>query len=207
MGSYFPPVAMSRPTRPRRESVTEAADRLGWGRGVGTLTGKNVRKPGPSQDGLNAWAKKHIPGLALDSLPSASLPSSETARFGFATDDNLTSIDGSSSGGVARNQGGTSGTATPMQGGLGIENAAAAIEGWVRRLAIKTPGTPTGRRAPDADLIELLDGAGSDDGRGGGGFELAAAAGGLTSVYSGGEGSVRGRQAGLGLGLKGAKGD
>ncbi|KAH8586827.1 hypothetical protein B0O99DRAFT_643304 [Bisporella sp. PMI_857] len=168
VGSYFPSTAATtstRPTRPRRESVTEAADRLGWMRGpggVGTLTGKNVRKPGPSQDGLNAWARKHIPGLAIDSLPSASLPSSETAHFGF--DGELSSI----SEGPLRNQGGTA-TPSGLNQGLGIENAAAAIEGWVRRLAIKAPGTPSGRRTAEPDLIELLDGAGSDDGRG---FEL-----------------------------------
>ncbi|KAG9243411.1 hypothetical protein BJ878DRAFT_510905 [Calycina marina] len=162
-GSYFPPPAI-RPGRPRRESVSEAADRLGWMRGpggVGTLTGKNVRKPGPSQDGLNAWAKKHVPGLAIDFLPSASLVGGETARFGFdGSEEPMRAL--------TPGPGGTSGIVTPSGAGLGIENAvaaAAAIEGWVRRLAIK-PGTPrmTGR-AQESDSIELLDGAGSDDGR------------------------------------------
>jgi len=49
-----------------------------------------------------------------------------------------------------------------------LENAAAAIEGWVRRLAVGS-GTPkiSGRNAAEVtDLIELLDGTGSDDGRG-----------------------------------------
>jgi hypothetical protein len=72
-----------------------------------------------------------------------------------------------------------SGTATPNGGqgiGVGLENAAAAIEGWVRRLAIKAvaPGTPKlgmgmgAKAAPEpgaGDLIELLNGTGSDDGR------------------------------------------
>ena len=181
VGSYFPPPAVSRPTgRARRESVSEAADRLGWMRGpggVGTLSGKNVRKPGPSQDGLNAWAKKHIPGLAIDSLPSASLVGGESAHFGFDGEEGPMRT--SSLGGVT----GESGIVTPsgVGTGLGIENAvaaAAAIEGWVRRLAVKGPGTPRmmGRGGQGGeDLIELLDGAGSDDGRIGGSFELSPA--------------------------------
>lgn len=166
-GSYFPPPLTSS-TRPRRESVSEAADRLGWMRGpggVGTM-GKNVRKPGPAQDGLNSWAKKHIPGLAIDSLPSTAILGGESAHFGF--NEELGSI---AEGSFARGNG----TITPTAGsnsGLGLENAAAAIEGWVRRLAVKGPGTPKlggSRGVEAADLIELLDGAGSDDGRG---FEL-----------------------------------
>lgn len=161
-GSYFPPATSS--TRSRRESVGEAADRLGWMRGpggVGTL-GKNVRKPGPGQDGLNAWAKKHLPGLTIDSLPSTAIIGGDSAHFGFG--DELASI----AEGPARTTG--SGAVTPIGPGqgLGIESAAAAIEGWVRRLAIKVPGTPKlgGSRMEASDLIELLDGAGSDDGRG-----------------------------------------
>ena len=166
-GSYFPST-MKSSSRPRRESVSEAADRLGWMRGpggVGTM-GKNVRKPGPAQDGLNSWAKKHIPGLAIDSLPSTAILGGESAHFGF--NEELGSIaEGSFAGG--------NGTITPTaanSSGLGLENAAAAIEGWVRKLAIKGPGTPKiggGRGVEVTDLIELLDGAGSDDGRG---FEL-----------------------------------
>jgi hypothetical protein len=131
--------------------------------------GKNVRKPGPGQDGLNSWAKKHIPGFAIDSLPSTSILGGESAHFGF--DEELGSI---AEGGFTGGASGT-GALTPSAGsnnGLGLENAAAAIEGWVRRLAIKTPGTPKigGSRNPEpTDLIELLDGAGSDDGRS---FEL-----------------------------------
>lgn len=200
--SYFPPTISS--TRPRRQSVGEAADRLGWMRGpggVGTF-GKNVRKPGPGQDGLNAWAKKHIPGLAIDSLPSTSLVGGEAAHFGF--NDELSSIIE----GPARSTG--SGTATPsgMGQGLGIENAAAAIEGWVRRLAIKGPGTPKlGGRVENADLIELLDGTGSDDGRG---FELspgslrAPIAGLAGSGREDLEGVIRGRAS---AGAKGRKSD
>lgn len=164
IGSYFPPVTPS--TRPRRESVSEAAGRLGWFSGpggVGTFE-KNVRKPGPAQDGLNSWARRHIPGLAIDSLPSSSILGAETAHFGFS--DELGSI---AEGPVSGR--GVSGTSTPKGGqGLGLENAASVLEGWVRKLATKVPGTPKmGGRADHPDLIELLDGAASDDGRA---FEL-----------------------------------
>ena len=200
IGSYFPPPKSS--TRPRRESVGEAADRLGWMRGpggVGTF-GKNVRRPGPGNDGLNTWARKHIPGLTMDSLPSRSILGGETAHFGFS--DDLASI----AEGSYNNP--DSGSATPSAGqGLGLENAAAAIEGWVRRMATVTPGTPKGggRIEPQPDLIELLDGTGSDDGRG---FELSP--GRLrsdTPVGTGREdldGLIRGRAT---AGTKGGKSD
>ncbi|KAG4415366.1 hypothetical protein IFR04_011515 [Cadophora malorum] len=200
IGSYFPPLKSS--TRPRRESVGEAADRLGWMRGpggVGTF-GKNVRRPGPGNDGLNTWARKHIPGLTMDSLPSRSILGGETAHFGFS--DDLGSI----AEGSYNNP--DSGSATPSAGqGLGLENAAAAIEGWVRRMATVTPGTPKGggRIEPQPDLIELLDGTGSDDGRG---FELSP--GRLrsdTPVGTGREdldGLIRGRAT---AGTKGGKSD
>ena len=205
-GSYFPP--QSSGTRSRRESVGEAAERLGWMRGpggVGTL-GKNVRKPGPSNDGLNTWAKKHIPGLAIDSLPSTSILGGESAHFGFG--DELTSIDeGQGPVNGLRSNGMRSGTVTPIGSGqgIGLENAAAAIEGWVRRLAIK-PGTPKlGGKShiENADLIELLDGAGSDDGRG---FELNP--GSLRSATPGVGGSGREDLDGLirGKATAGAKG-
>ena len=199
IGSYFPPHPSS--TRPRHGSVGHAADRLGWMRGPGGVGnfGTNVRKPGPAQDGLNSWARKHVPGLAIDSLPSTSMLGAETAHFGF-TDEMASIAEGPFSGGK------TSGTATPTGQGMGLENAAAAIEGWVRRLAVKAPGTPKGGgRIEGPDLIELLDGAGSDDGRG---FELNPAnARSSTPVGTGRvdlDGLIRGRQS---AGTKGGKSD
>jgi len=176
--------------------------------GVGTFD-KNVRRPGPAQDGLNSWAAKHIPSLAIGDLPSSSAYGSETASFGFR--DDLAAIDEGSfrsvptSGNIPSN---TSGQ------GLGLEHAAAAIEGWVRRLGSRTPGTPKlgpGRRATSTevgDLIELLDGTGSDDGRG---FEpspgalrsapIPSSATGGTSREDPGGSSMRGR-----LGMSGGPG-
>lgn len=197
-GSYFPPSTPK--TRPRGESVGEVAERLGWMRGpggVGTFS-KNVRRPGPAQDGLNSWAKKHIPGLAIDSLPSVSLVGGDSARFSI-TDE----VGGIEDGPMRPAR---SGTATPSGAGqgLGLENAAAAIEGWVRRLATIKPGTPrVGGAVEGADLIELLDGTGSDDGRG---FELSP--GMLRVPGSSGredlDGLARGRAT---AGSKGGKGD
>jgi hypothetical protein len=201
-GGYAPPSAPA--TRTRGQSVGEVAERMGWMRGpggVGTLS-KNVRKPGPAQDGLNSWAKKHIPGLAIDSLPSVSLVGGESAHFGF--NDEMVGVEEGPMRALR------SGTATPSGAGqgLGLENAAAAIEGWVRRLAAIRPGTPRlGGSAESSDLIELLDGAGSDDGRG---FELnpgtlrVPTPGLSTSGREDLDGLIRGRAT---SGAKGGKGD
>jgi hypothetical protein len=200
IGSYFPPVQPG--TRTRRESVSEAAGRLGWFSGpggVGTFE-KNVRKPGPAQDGLNSWARKHMPGLAIDSLPSTSILGAETAHFGFT--DELASIAEGPVNGRA-----VSGTSTPKGGqGLGLENAASVLEGWVRKLATKVPGTPKiGGRADHPDLIELLDGAGSDDGRA---FDLNPGVGRSSAPAGTGredlDGMIRGRAT---AGAKGGKND
>ncbi|EKD19775.1 uncharacterized protein L3040_001880 [Drepanopeziza brunnea f. sp. 'multigermtubi'] len=171
IGSYFPPLVPNSSTRPRRESVGEAADRLGWMRGpggVGTF-GKNVRRPGPGNDGLNSWARKHIPGLSIEDMPSSFVPGDSVAHFGFK--DELASIAESSRNNPGSSSSGLVGTSGSGQN-LGLETAAAAIEGWVRRMASATPGTPMGgpRSTPEPDLIELLDGTGSDDGRG---FEIS----------------------------------
>ncbi|KFY33991.1 hypothetical protein V494_07172 [Pseudogymnoascus sp. VKM F-4513 (FW-928)] len=129
--------------RPRRESTSEAAARGGWFRGpggVGTF-GPDVKRPGPAQDGLNRWVNRHVPGLTIDDVATGS-------GAGFSDREGM--------GGVGDAAG---------SGGRGIEVAAAAIEGWVRRLG--RPVTPLGRqvtREEVGDLIELRDGAGSDDG-------------------------------------------
>jgi LysM repeat protein len=154
---------------PRGDSTGEASPRPRWMKGpggVGTLS-KNVRKPGPAQDGLNSWASKHVPSLAIGYMPSSSATGSERAAFGI--NDDLMSVAE-----VFPNGSGTitpAGQAHEYGQGLGFEQAAAAIEGWVRKLAIKAPGTPKtvlGTKADSevGDLIELLDSAGSDDGRG-----------------------------------------
>lgn len=99
--------------------------------GVGTMD-RNVRCPGPAQDGLNKLMAKHLPDVApprnQHSLYQPDLPMYSDA----ATPS-------------------TSGAATPAyphgpSGGnnLHLENVGGAIESWVRRIA-KTVQTPTDR--------------------------------------------------------------
>jgi hypothetical protein len=204
LGSSLGGSSFTTTARPRGESVGEVAERLGWMRGpggVGTFS-KNVRKPGPAQDGLNSWAKKHIPGLAIDSLPSLALVGGSSAHFGFTED--ASAMD---EGHMCALRSGA-GTPSGAGQGLGLENAASAIEGWVRRLATIRPGTPrVGGAAESSDLIELVDGAGSDDGRG---FDLMPGAaripapGGGSSGREDLDGLARGRAT---AGAKGGKGD
>jgi len=195
-GSYFPPPGMSAtnhnslPSRGRRDSASTRTTWMTGPGGVGTL-GPKVRTPGPAKDSMNSWMKKHLPGIAIDNLPSAYAQPSETARFGFSS-----SNQDFSQAAIA------SSNAPPLStgpNGLGIENAAAAVEGWIRRIAVKgVPGTPLGgaKASNEADLIELLDGTGSDDGHGGVGFELNPGAR-MAAVGGSGrqdlDGMVRGR--------------
>lgn len=182
---------------------SDAADtRPAWMRrpgGVGSM-GRNVRAPGPDKDYFNTWAKKHLPGIAIDeSLPSISVMGSETAHFGFRP--------GSSSGIVESPFDEGQDVAAASRQGSGLDRAAAAVETWLRGAFAKSPGTPTlggrGRQLDDLDLIELTD-ANTDDGRlptpavGGGGVtstglpETTPMSIGSTGRSDGG-GTVRGR--------------
>lgn len=172
--SYFP-APISNPLS-RRVSSSNVPARPQWLRGPGGVGTFDVRSPGPGQDSLNSWAAKHVPILGIAYMPSSSAIGGEMASYGF--DDELVSIAEMPR---SYHTAAGSGAVTPSGGGqgigLGLEHAAATIEGWVRRLAIKAaPGTPKlgmgNRAAPElgeGDLIELLDGGGSDDGRG---FEI-----------------------------------
>ncbi|KAK1980955.1 LysM domain-containing protein [Colletotrichum cereale] len=192
---------LSTPASSRSRMNSDAGDtRPAWMRrpgGVGSM-GRSVRAPGPEKDYLNSWAKKHLPGIAIDeSLPSISVMGSETANFGFRP--------GSSSGIVESPfDEGQDLSATSRQGS-GLDRAAATVETWLRGAFAKSPGTPTlgtRSRQPDVlDLIELTD-TNSDDGRlsmpVGGGVSssglLEAAP--MTVGFTGrseGDGSVRGR--------------
>jgi len=192
--SYFPEPPMSAApsrgtsvTRSRRDSASETG-RAAWLRGpggVGTLAA-NVRKPGPAQDGLNSWAAKHVPSFTIGDLPSTAAVGKEDAiSFGFR--DELGRIEEGALGGGVATPGGGGGEGG---GGIDVGAAAAAIEGWIRRLRTK-PSTPKlgsrGRPVEEmGDLIELLDGTGSDDGRG---FEpTPSAAASRSAVSSAGSG-------------------
>lgn len=150
--------------------------------GVGSLHGKNARAPGPERDYFNSWAKKHLPSLNIEALPSMSVMGAESARFAI---------------GEAGTPGRTSGIVeSPFEEGRdveslakggtqgsGLDKAAAAVETWLRGAFAKIPpGTPVlgprgrghginhgqgaGHRELEGDLIELAD-TNSDDGRGG----------------------------------------
>ncbi|KAI6803313.1 hypothetical protein KC361_g754 [Hortaea werneckii] len=90
--------------------------------GVGTMN-RNVRFPGPAQDGLNKVFAKHLPDVAPPSywshqgLLAPELP-------GYSDDPPTASV---------------SGTGTPTTGGrsqpMNLENVGGAIEGWMRKVA------------------------------------------------------------------------
>lgn len=158
--------ASSAPT-PSRSRVGSGNDdiRPAWMRrpgGVGTLS-KNVRAPGPEKDYLNSWAKKHLPGLNVENLPSMAIMGSESAHFGFTNDEGATIVENPF-------EEGRDLTSTSRQGS-GLDKAAATIETWLRGAWAKRPNTPilgpNRPRGGDGDLIELED-TNSEDGRIGG---------------------------------------
>lgn len=137
--------------RPRAPSVTQSFKLEGPG-GVGTFN-RNVRKPGPAQDGLNKIFAQHLPNLK---------PPPGKDYFGTWNPAQLAE---------AKANGdpmGPSGTATPVgvggvggssTGGFDLEQVGGAIEGWMRKVATKAstlvppaPLTPVGKtRASSAD--------------------------------------------------------
>ncbi|KAI1503821.1 Arv1-like family-domain-containing protein [Biscogniauxia marginata] len=151
-------------TRSRVGSVGQADGVPAWMRrpgGVGTM-GKSVKAPGPAKDYFNTWVNRRLPGFNIDSMPSMSVMGSETAHFGF---NNSTE----ESSGIVESpfEDGRDATA-PSRSGMGLEQAAASVETWLRGAWAKRPITPrlgTHKKPPeDLDLIELID-TNSDDGR------------------------------------------
>lgn len=201
--SRRPSLLTNRPTRSPSQlgdTPTSAASRSGLGSagsgdndarpawmrrpgGVGSL-GQHVRAPGPERDYFNKWAKKHLPGLNLDSLPSMSVMGSESARFGFARPDDGAPAAIAESPFEDGRDAASSGS-QQHQGGTGLDKAAAAIETWLRGALERAKQAPippvlgpssssssssSRRRSfysapppPPGDLIELTDTA-SDDG-------------------------------------------
>lgn len=87
--------------------------------GVGTMA-KNVKSPGPAQDGLNKLFAGHLPNVA----PPPNQQNLYLPDLPIYTDDPL------------------SGSATPLASGmqspgLNLENVGGAIESWVRKMATK----------------------------------------------------------------------
>ncbi|KAI1386285.1 carbohydrate-binding module family 50 protein [Hypoxylon trugodes] len=186
--------------RSRVTSLGESDGIPAWMRrpgGVGSM-GKSVKAPGPAKDSFNAWVNKRLPGFNIDSMPSMSVMGSETAHFGFTNH-------GNTSGGLEEAPGivespfeeGRNATSPTRNGGIGIEQAAASVESWLRNAWARRPSTPrlgSQRRVQqeDLDLIELTD-TGSEDGRLTRTPERSVPG---SSARSEGEGVVRGRSVG-----------
>ncbi|KAG6015657.1 hypothetical protein E4U43_004993 [Claviceps pusilla] len=157
---------------PRRQSLVPGTPSLCQGRvksdmadirpswmrrpgGVGSMS-TSVKEPGPDEDFFNLWAKKHLPGLDLDTMPSMSVMGSDSAHFGFGQ-ASATIVENPSEGG--RDLG------SPSRSGSGLDRAAAAVEHWLRGALAKRPSTPllgnrsrpTGSSSEQdvSDLIEL----------------------------------------------------
>ncbi|KAK8128303.1 hypothetical protein PG984_009411 [Apiospora sp. TS-2023a] len=126
--------------------------------------GRSTRAPGPAKDSLNTWVNKRLPkGFNIDSMPSMSVMGSESAHWGF----NNTKADDAT--GIVESpfEDGRDASAMNSKQGMGLEQAAATVETWLRGAWAKRPSTPmlnsTRRPAEDLDLIELTD-TNSDDG-------------------------------------------
>ncbi|KAI8951047.1 hypothetical protein F4801DRAFT_589916 [Xylaria longipes] len=153
-----------RSNRSRGNSLGQMEGVPAWMRkpgGVGSM-GRGVKTPGPATDSFSTWVNKRVPGFNVDSLPSMSVMGSETAHFGFSKTTEETS-------GIVESpfEDGCDAVA-PARNNMGLEQAAASIETWLRGAWAKRPGTPIlgSLRKPtdDLDLIELADTT-SDDGR------------------------------------------
>lgn len=145
----------------RQRSTSGKAWGLSGPGGVGTM-GRNVRSPGPAQDGLNKKFGQYLPSMA---------PPPGQEYFTPWAPSLLDADAGTSS------QYGGSGAVTPLNGpGVDFQELGGAIEGWVRKVGanaqklLSEPGTPgKGKRSAVpvigavggdlSDLIELRDDA------------------------------------------------
>lgn len=225
---YSASVPSSSAARSRDGSVGQEEYRPAWMRrpgGVGSL-GRTVRAPGPEKDYFNVFARKHFPGIGIDSLPSMSVMGSETARFGF--DPEANGIVESPFEGGRDAASAAAAAAAAGHNGTGLEQAAATVEMWLRGAFAKRSSGPMSpglrwqtlqhqqhqqqqqhhaRHSSDfdttgySDLIELED-TNSDDGRLGGASSGACGAASLLSSTVGAAGAS-GRSGGDDSALRG----
>ncbi|KAF2489470.1 hypothetical protein BU16DRAFT_182591 [Lophium mytilinum] len=169
IASNSPPV---RPGARQRTSSISQFHLHGPG-GVGTM-GKNVRSPGPAQDGLNKLFASHLPNVA----PPPGQEYFTPWNPGLLDDAGLDGSDAGNSFQTANSGGRVAGG-----GGIDLENVGGAIESWMRKMAkgastMLEPSTKNGTGRGSAvpvigvvggdmgDLIELRDDAfevGDDD--------------------------------------------
>ncbi|KAI8938567.1 hypothetical protein NX059_004446 [Plenodomus lindquistii] len=130
--------------------------------GVGTM-GRNVRSPGPAQDGLNKNFAQYLPNVAPPPGQEYFTPWAPSLLDAAA--------------GTSSQHAGGSGAVTPLNGAdINFQEIGGAIEGWVRKVGttaqklLQEPGTPgQGKRSAVpvigavggdlGDLIELRDDA------------------------------------------------
>ncbi|CZT19600.1 uncharacterized protein RCC_05451 [Ramularia collo-cygni] len=152
----------SSPQRPRHTRRTSNATTgyfpsyLTGPGGVGTMS-RNVRCPGPAQDGLNKMFAKHLPDVA----PPRNQNALYQPELPLYTDHPQSLTSGSQTPAYPHSSSGSS---------MNLENVGGAIESWVRRLATKTAsstdrqhvarasvGTPGKGAGGIGDLIEMTD--------------------------------------------------
>lgn len=157
----------SSPRMTRSRLGSGAADsRPSWMRGPGGVgsMGRNVRAPGPEKDYFNTWAKRHLPGIAIDeNIPSISVMGSETAHFGFGRQGQESDAAAIVQSPFDDGRGVPSNSAN----NFGLDKAASQIETWLRGAFAKgssTPnrgsnsaGQPRNHGDMSSDLIELED--------------------------------------------------
>ncbi|KAK7539811.1 uncharacterized protein J3D65DRAFT_298476 [Phyllosticta citribraziliensis] len=163
----------------RTPSISQSFKLDGPG-GVGTFN-RNVRKPGPAQDGLNKLFGQHLPSLA---------PPAGKDYFGTW---NPATLEGTA--GAAGPGEGISGAATPVVGvggvggstsgtGFDLEQVGGAIEGWMRKVATKASSLvpPAGSiptvKSPGLGATRSPGARGGGASGGGGGANMAMGMGG-----------------------------
>lgn len=138
-----PPV---RRPRPRTKSITSTFPLHGPG-GVGSL-GKNVRRPGPAQDGLNKLFASHLPSVA---------PPKNQEHFTPWTPALLDPATNSQEGTAASSVVGQS-----MGIDFNLENVGGAIEVWVRKMAAKASKALNEQTASQQAKTSPIPGLGTD---------------------------------------------
>ncbi|KAG5932943.1 hypothetical protein E4U60_004862 [Claviceps pazoutovae] len=146
------PSLPGRPSSSHDRVDSETADnRPSWMRrpgGVGSMN-RSVKEPGPDNDYLNLWAKKHLPGLDLDTMPSMSVMGSDIAHFGFGL-ASTTLVESSFEEGKELDK--------TSRLGSGLDRAAAVVEHWLRGALVKRPSTPSlGNRSRPTGLSSKQD--------------------------------------------------
>ncbi|KAL5614439.1 hypothetical protein BROUX41_004544 [Berkeleyomyces rouxiae] len=141
-----------------------------WMRKAGGVGSLSVRAPGPASDILNKWAKKHIPGLSMEAVPSMAIMGSETASLGISRDVPGVLANGApASTGVGSTEGVASDdfSRSLHNAGTNIDRMAAVVETWVRGALAKADVSPrSGKRNFSGSTSGVVGAGGSNVGGG-----------------------------------------